>query len=363
MMKKQAFLCGWLLALLAACVSVSAQTKSVSEQFAEVQELIQGARDVDAEQIISSLINQLQETKSATSRKALLDGLIDLARETSPYPTYIKAHIQRQLPSVALSLARNTSLDWALRGKALMALRSISANKTELEQAILIAQTDQSKEKDFIASRGLLLKTYLEGLLKGGITQVEISTTGDRVKERAAIAFLRTRGLNPTYDQLNSSLLNLELEEVAALFDANTLSQQRRQANEDLDLWSTLSTGCHSSQHRLAHASDLVGLLHKRGLDINARDDLNNSPLLLAAQYCPVEVMQAMVSNGAKLNVFNAQKVSELSMAIVSNKWDTVAFLVEQGSRLSKKAIEELFLELPDNPSKLAILKKAESKP
>jgi hypothetical protein len=363
MMKKQAFLCGWLFALFGLCVSVSAQTKSVSEQFADVQALIQGAREVDAEVTISSLINQLQETKSAISRKALLDGLIDLARESSSYPTYIKAHIQRQLPPVALSLARNTSLDWTLRGTALMALRNISANKTELEQAILIAQTDQSKEKDFIASRGLLLKVYLEGLLKGGITQVEIATTGDRTKERAAIAFLRTRGLKPTYDQLTSSLLDLEPEEVAALFDANTLSQQRRQANEGLSLWSALSSGCHSSKHRLEHASDLVGLLHKQGLDINARDDLNNSPLLLAAQYCPVEVIQAMVNNGAKLNVFNTQKVSELSMAIVSNNWDAVAFLVEKGSRLPKKAIEELFLELPDNPSKLAILKKAESKP
>jgi hypothetical protein len=362
MMMKQTILCVWLCILFGLSSSVSAQKKSISEQFALVQESIT-VREVDAAQTIGPLIKQLGETKTSSDRMTLLQGIIEIARETSPYPSYIKAYIQTELPPVVLSLASNTNLDWTVRGTALMALRSISASKAQLEQAIQIAQTDTSKNKDFIISRGKLLQSYLDGLLNKGITQVEISITGDRTKEREAIAFLRTRGHNPTYDQLLSSISEFEPLEVTALFDANTYSAQHRKSDGGFELWTSLTSGCARHLSAISQAPTLINIITTQGLDINIRDDLNNSPLLLAVQYCPLTVIRAMVEKGAKVNVFNAQEVSELTMALVVNKWDVATFLIDSGSRLSKKSIDEVFLESPEEPAKLAILKKAESKP
>ncbi len=320
-------------------------------------------REVDAEKTIGPLIRQLGETKSESDRRSLLTGIVMLARETSATPGYIRAYIQTALPPVALRLASDMSLDWSLRGSALMAMREIAASKDNLERAIEIARSDRSKQRDYIASRGSLLRGYLDNRLNDGITNVEIESKGNRAKELYAIEFLRTRGLNPSYDQLTFSIAAFEPEEVRALFDANAYTAQRKEIKGDFALWSGLATACSSSRHKLERAPEVVKELLAQGLDINVRDALNNSPLLITAQYCPLVVVRALVEKGAKVNVFNAQKMSELSMAILGNRWDVVRYLVDKGARMPKQAIEDLFIELPEEQDKLDALKKAELKP
>ncbi len=351
-----------LLALMGFADTLSARTLSVSEQFAEVQEMI-SVREVDAEQVIGPLITQLGQTKSESDRSALLSGIVSLARDTSTSPSYIRAYIQSKLPPIALRLAGDTSLDWVLRGAALMALREIAASKDQLEQAVQIARSDQSKNRDYIASRGRLLQSYLDHRLNNSIANVEFETKADLAKERTALAFLRTRGLNATFDQLTASIAAFEPEEVRALFDASVYTAQLRESEGDLKLWFSLTTACSSARHKLARAPEIVKDLLANRLDINVRDSLNNAPLLITAQYCPLVVVRALVEGGAKLNVFNAQKVSELSMAILGDRWDVVRYLVDQGARMPKQAIDDLFIELPEEQDKLAILKKAELKP
>lgn len=337
--------------------------KSVSESFAELQEKIR-LEPVDARSEIAPLIFRLKSTTSPSDRDALLSGLVDLGRFDSRYPRYIKAYIREELPAVALAIAQDGSVSWATRGKAITLLGAIDASEVEIRKAIEIARNDQSKERDYIASRGRIMQDYLYQRQRGGGNEFRMSPPEDSQKERKALEILRTRSLKPTFDSLLTSVAVFEPIEVEALLDAGafTFREQNRVQKGEMEVWVSMMTGCHDAHRQLEQFDATVAKLLAGGLDINSRDQLNNSPLLHAGQFCPLIAVRSLIERGAKVGVMNAQGVTELSMAIFANRWDVASYLVEHGSRLPKKTMENLFIEPPSEPEKLAIIAKGTSK-
>jgi hypothetical protein len=339
--------------------ATNARAGSVSEDFAAVLERI-ARGEIDPEVEIRSLLLRVSTAKSASERDLTLEYLTDMGRADGRSPQYIKQYLRVHFPPVALTVARDAAVDWAIRGRALMALRTIDASEAHLREAIEIARADRTEHRDYIASRGNLLVEWLELRLRAGTSDIPRDEGVDKEAERIALEFLRTRGVKTNYDQLKVSIGKLEPIEIEALFIAGAFSQKVRAEKGEWELWQfATSIGCSASAPRQAQYKATIESLTRRNVNINGRDALNNSPLLLAGQYCALAAVRAFVESGAKTGVMNKQGMTELSMAIMGNRWDVAAYLVDQGSRLPKKSIDELFIEPPDDPVQKALLVRA----
>lgn len=76
------------------------------------------------------------------------------------------------------------------------------------------------------------------------------------------------------------------------------------------------------------------------GLDVNTRDDENNTPLIIAAENGHAEAVKALLEAGADLDARNQQRTSALSAACSRGHLDATRVLVEAGASLAVKNVE-----------------------
>jgi ankyrin repeat protein len=70
-------------------------------------------------------------------------------------------------------------------------------------------------------------------------------------------------------------------------------------------------------------------------------------------------VIQFLVEAGADVDHANRQGHTPFAAAIVANRWDVAEYLVDRGARLSEAEIDRLFIELPREPERRALLRRA----
>jgi len=70
------------------------------------------------------------------------------------------------------------------------------------------------------------------------------------------------------------------------------------------------------------------------GIDINERSN-DMTPLMLAARYNQVEIMNLLIANGASLKETNAKGFNALKYAQLSNAHDAVTMITTQNSALA----------------------------
>lgn len=161
-------------------------------------------------------------------------------------------------------------------------------------------------------------------------------------------------------DQLQSSAREGRPDEVQALLDAGISAGASGMSGHVLDMAAGL--GCATSPQDVEGRAATVSLLIRRGADVKAEDSLGNTPLLRAAQHCPLPVVQVLVEAGAPLNAANRQGYPPLAIAFIGNNWDVARYLVGKGARVSRKVVDSVFFELPTEPDKVELIRRATAK-
>lgn len=348
----------WTAALLSlvvvTAVAPSAHAASASSLVQKAKAAVERG-DVDPARDLAPLVAALRTARGG-GLDTLIDGIEELGAYDGPSPASVKAYLQQEAPPALIEVARGKA-DWTIRGDALMALRSLNASDELLDRAAAVAAADTTKEARYIQSRGELLLDW-----KRSRPQPAAGTTQpvDPVRERKALAFLRSRGLRVSLDQLQTSAREGRADEVEALLDAGLSPNQRGLVGSALD--SAAGMGCALSEGGVDGRVATLRVLIARGADVKAKDTLGNHVLLTSALHCPLPVVRVLVEAGAPVNDVNQQGTGPLSTAFLGDRWDVVEYLIERGARLRKADVDAVFFEMPTDPKKVALIRRATGK-
>jgi hypothetical protein len=311
--------------------------------------------DVDPVRDLAPLVKALGTT-GGDGLDTLIRGIEELGGYDSASPAAVKAYLQKEAAPALIAVAGGKA-SWSTRGDALMALRSLNAPDDVLDRAIAVAEADTSKESGYIRSRGRLLADW-----KRSRPQPAMPTTApvDPERERRALATLKRMGLRVSPDTLNASSIHARPDEVQALLEAGLSPNENGRTGSVLTM--AAGVGCAADEGSLEDRLATVRVLIQYGADVKAADSLGNTPLLQAAQLCPLAVVQLLVDAGADVNATNQMGTSPLMTAFLGNHWDTAEYLVEKGARMKKSAVDSVFFEMPADPKRVALIRRATAK-
>jgi HEAT repeat protein len=73
------------------------------------------------------------------------------------------------------------------------------------------------------------------------------------------------------------------------------------------------------------------------GADPNVADDINRTPIMAAAEHCPVEVVKALLLSGSKTNVVSNGGYTVLAAAVQSGRAEVVQMILKSGYKVSNE--------------------------
>jgi HEAT repeat protein len=73
------------------------------------------------------------------------------------------------------------------------------------------------------------------------------------------------------------------------------------------------------------------------GADPNVADEVNRTPILAAAEHCPVEVVKGLLLSGAKTNVVSNGGYTVLAAAVQSGRTDVVQMILKSGYKVANE--------------------------
>ena len=228
-------------------------------------------------------------------------------------------------------------------------LRSMNAPRSVLMQLADMCEKDPD---DFIRSRGEILRNYAQSLPETS-ENASIKPT-DAGKEKEGIAFLKSKNLGVSLEQLRQSAMAGEVEEVRALLSAGV--DPNGGPPQDSPLNRALQ-GCSSTNGNEQGIADSITALIKGGAKVNAKDENGNTPILSAGQYCGPTVAQALVAGGAEVNAANKSGMTGLQMALIMQHFDTADAFVAKGAKLT--VAQAQVVSTTQDPRAKAIIKKA----
>jgi len=315
---------------------------------------------VVASRDLAPLLERLAASRNEFEQGDLIDAIETWGRSDGAYPAAVKAYLRDAAPPVLLAVARGKA-DSLVRGNALMAVGALHVSDSLLDEAIAIAKADPDKMVQF---KGSLMEQGRERrrhpMVVGGAPAAAAPTAATNptspAREQAALEFLRRRHERVSADDLGQAALHADTDVVVALLDAGVDVNATTLMGTPLDY--ALGPGCvadrASPEARLATIDALI----QHGADVK-RQDAGGNTILMSAVECPVAVVAHLVAAGASVDTKNARGFSPLQDAFMRGKWEVAEFLVDHGARVSKKQINELFSELPSDPKKLALIKRA----
>jgi hypothetical protein len=139
---------------------------------------------------------------------------------------------------------------------------------------------------------------------------------------------LKARGTPFTSDAFWGAMMDHDAETVLLFLDAGMTPNQAREGIGDTPLLfaSTWNYGTDTADK----TAIILGLI-AHGADVNYADINNAPPLLHAAEYCPVEVVRALLKAGAKTAVKAKGGATPMMMAVIFGRADNVQALIEGG--------------------------------
>ncbi len=87
------------------------------------------------------------------------------------------------------------------------------------------------------------------------------------------------------------------------------------------------------------------------GLDINARNDHNQTALMLAAQKGNIDLIKLYIDHGADINLYDNYGDTALSLAERNNHYNVIEFLKTKNAN-QKRQHNRIFFELEEKPDK-----------
>lgn len=73
------------------------------------------------------------------------------------------------------------------------------------------------------------------------------------------------------------------------------------------------------------------------GADPNVNDDINRTPIMAAAEHCPVEVVKALLLSGSKTNVVSNGGFTVLAAAVQSGRAEVVQMILKSGYKIANE--------------------------
>jgi ankyrin repeat protein len=134
-------------------------------------------------------------------------------------------------------------------------------------------------------------------------------------------------------DELWSAIMEPDAEVVHLLLEAGLDPNLRREEVGDTPLLfaATMAPARGDAEEEAALAAIMLDLVD-HGADVNAADATTDAtPLLQAAQYCPPEIVRALIKAGARLKTAARGGATPLMMAVIFGRTETVRVLVEAG--------------------------------
>lgn len=171
----------------------------------------------------------------------------------------------------------------------------------------------------------------------------------------AARQALAARQIAFTSEEFWFALMDQDAERVLLFLDAGMDPNQRRESIQDTPL--LFASTWNFSEHAAARTAIILGLI-AHGADVNALDTNDATPLLHAAQYCPADVVRAMLKAGAKAKVQAKGGATPMMMAVIFGRADNVKALLEGGYDV-KPELESLLQIAAGHPEIQQMLKAA----
>lgn len=338
---------------IAACLcALEARAEGVDSMLRRAQAAIERG-DVDPARDLGPLVQALRGAKGDRARD-LIAAVVQLGDHEGTSPAAVKAYLQREAGAALLEIAQDKA-EWTVRSGALMALRTLNVPDDLLDRAIAIAAADTSKEASYFRSRAEILADW-----RASRPQPALGRVSDPAREARALAYLRRAGLRASQEQLADSARQAHADAVDALLDAGFSAQAVGRGGTMLNAATGL--GCASAPGNVESRMRVVRALLAHGADVKAKDEVGNTVLIHGAQYCPLPVVQALVEAGADVNAVNKVGTRPLTIAFLGQNWDVAEYLVSRGARLKQADVDSVFFELPPDPRKQAIIRRATAK-
>lgn len=339
-----------LLAVLLGAMSVSAARPPAIEPMIEKVTAAVADGSIDPARDFTPLLERLVSTKNASDQDHIIDMIESLGAWDGYSPTMVKTWLRENAPPALLTVAKSKT-DKSVRESALMVLRDLNVSDAVFDEAIAIANSNLSEEERSIRFRGELLKNWKESR---GDTSMPVSATAIGEKELAALALLKRRSIRPMPSSLGEAAEHGNVRVVEALLDTG-IDANAPQIGGGTPLTSAVS--CFDevpAENRIA----TIDLLLARGANLKWKDGNENSMVLFSVD-CPVPVVERLIAAGADFRAKNKMEMTPLKIAFAKGRWSVAEALVAHGARMSKKEIDQLFFEKPDDPAKLALIKRA----
>jgi len=349
-----------LLSLVLSPALASAKPPSAQSASALIERAKAAVADgtVDPARDLGPLLQRLAATHDGSEQDDLVRAIDSLGRHDGTSPAAVKAYLREAAPPVLLAIARGKAPS-GVRANALMALRSLNADDSVLDEAIAIAKAETGPAQHEIGFRGELLAEWKESRQRGGPAPAA-PNPGQPAKERAALEYLRRHHEPVSAENLGAAALHADTDVVVALLDAGVDVNATGPAGLT-PLGEAGGVGCVGSEATVDARLATIDALVQHGANVKWQDSLHNT-ILMHGVLCPVPVVAKLVAAGVPFNVVNAQGFTPLQMAFAQGKWDVAELLVEHGARISKKAMDQLFFEKPTDPKKLALIRRATAK-
>lgn len=315
------------------------------------------AGSVDPRRDLAPLVERLRTTQVEGEQDSLVRAIATLGRDDGRSPANVKAYLSQAAPPALLAVARGKS-EPQIRGDALMALRSLNVDDATLDEGIAIGAASTEHTVQF---SGRLLEDWKANRPPRQPLNAE-ATPEAAAREQKALAVIQARRSMVSGYSLGRAAADADTELVEALLDAGVDVNAPLPAGS-IPLAEAAGSGCVSVERHppLADRLATIDLLIARGAHVERLDNGGNT-LLVGAVHCPLAVMEKLLAAGVSAKTVGETGFGPLQFALANGKWDLAELLVSHGARMSQKSVDELFFEKPDDPAKLALLKKATAK-
>ncbi|MFY9821520.1 MAG: ankyrin repeat domain-containing protein [Thermoanaerobaculia bacterium] len=304
---------------------------------------------------LGPLLARLSTTSDERDQKRLIRAIEDLGKYDAANPASVKAYLREAAPPLMLAIARSKA-PRRVRTEALLALSALNVDASVLDEAIALAAADTSADQVALRGHARMLADWKVTRKNIGDAQAS-PVPASPAKEQAALVLLRRQHERVSALSLSQAAIRADAEVVAALldmgFDVNALLLSGKTA---LEL--AAGEGCAGNEASVDARLATIDLLIQRGAEVAWKDKDGNT-ILMCAMDCPVPVVEKLIAAGASFQAANSQGYTPLAIAFEKDRWDIAELLVARGARVSQRAIDKLFFELPTDPGKLSLIRRA----
>ncbi len=288
--------------------------------------------EVDPQRDAARLVDALRRARDVDDQRQLVEKIEDLGAADGGSPAAVKRYLVDEATPILVKIAK-TGKNSFLRGDAITALRSLRPPRAVLEEVADMAEKDSD---EYVQSRGEILRNFIKSLPE----EAAVSTIKpkDEAREQKAIAYLKTKNVGVSADQLRRAALEGNFNQVRALLDAGV--DVNAGGWSESPLYAAVFSGCGAANGENESLAKTVDALLAAGADVKRKDDNGNNILTSAAQMCGGKIIAKLVGAGADVNVVNGSGVSPLGMALIMQKLDAAEVLVDEGARLDAKQAE-----------------------